>query len=166
MRNEAEVVVVGGGIVGSCVAWFLARAGVDVVVVERDPTYERSSTSRSAAAIRQQFHLGVNVAMSRFGYDFYSALGDVGFVERGYLVLATAEGLPRLRVAHANQLVNGARVDLLDARTLRERFPWLKGDDVAAATFGTAGEGWLDPVAALTKVREGARADYVEDEVA
>lgn len=165
MEREGEVVVVGGGIVGSCVAWFLTRAGLDVVVVERDPSYERSSTSRSAAAIRQQFHLGVNVAMSRFGHDFYSRLGDVGFVERGYLVLATAEGVPRLRSAHANQLANGASVDFLDADGLRERFPWLKGDDVAAATYGTAGEGWLDPSAALTKVRDGSGAEHVEDEV-
>lgn len=165
MRSRAEVVVVGGGIVGSCVAWFLTRAGREVVVVERDPTYERSSTARSAAAIRRQFHLGVNVAMSGFGYDFYSALGDVGFVERGYLVLATAEGVPRLEAAHRNQLENGASVDLLQGDALHERFPWLKGEDVAAATFGTAGEGWLDPVTALTKVREGSGAEVVHDEL-
>lgn len=163
-----RAVVVGGGIVGSCVAWFLAEAGVDVVVVEKDPTNDRSSTSRSAAAIRQQFHLGVNVAMSRFGYDFYAALEDVGFVERGYLVLATHDGLARLETAHRNQLANGASVDLLDAGELRRRFPWLKGDDVAAATFGTAGEGWFDPVAALTEIRAGAArrgAELVEDQV-
>jgi FAD-dependent oxidoreductase domain-containing protein 1 len=168
MREHAEVIVVGGGIVGSCVALFLAREATDVVVVEKDPTYERSSTSRSAAAIRQQFRLGVNVAMSRFGHEFYSALGDVGFVPRGYLVLATHEAMPRLEAAHRNQLAHGAAVDLLDARGLRDRFPWIEGDDVAGATFGTDGEGWLDPVAALTKVRAGAAkrgATFVEGEV-
>ncbi|HYO60358.1 MAG TPA: FAD-binding oxidoreductase [Actinomycetota bacterium] len=168
MTERSQVVVVGGGIVGSCVAWFLAQRGAEVTVVEKDPTYERSSTSRSAAAIRQQFHLGVNVAMSRFGYEFYSALGDVDFVERGYLVLATADAVPRLEAAHRNQLDNGASVDLLDRADLRARFPWLKGDDVAAATFGTAGEGWFDPVAALAEVRAGAArlgARYLRDEV-
>lgn len=168
MSERSQVVVVGGGIVGSCVAWFLARRGAEVTVVEKDPTYERSSTSRSAAAIRQQFHLGVNVAMSRFGYEFYSGLGDVDFVDRGYLVLATPDALPRLEAAHRNQLDNGARVEILDRSALRTRFPWLKGEDVAAATFGLAEEGWFDPLAALAEVRAGAArlgARYLRDEV-
>ncbi|HEX2296147.1 MAG TPA: FAD-dependent oxidoreductase, partial [Actinomycetota bacterium] len=100
MAERAQVVVVGGGIVGSCTALFLARAGADVTVVEKDTGYERSSTARSASAIRLQFNLGVNVAMSRFGYDFYRELGDVGFVERGYLVLAAPDAVARLQAAH------------------------------------------------------------------
>ncbi|HEX2057423.1 MAG TPA: FAD-binding oxidoreductase [Actinomycetota bacterium] len=166
--RKPDVVVVGGGIVGSCCGLFLARAGLVTTVVERDPTHERSSTSRSAAALRQQFHLGVNVAMSRFGYDFFSGLGDVGFVERGYLVLSTHDGSARLAAAHRNQLANGAQVELLDATAVRERFPWLKGEDVGAATFGTAGEGWFDPLTALEQVRAaGATAgvSYVTGEV-
>lgn len=168
MAERTDVVVVGGGIVGSCCGLFLARAGLAVTDVEKDPTFERSSTSRSAAAIRQQFHLGVNVAMSRFGYEFYTGLGDVGFVGRGYLVLATPDGSARLAAAHRNQLARGAQVELLDAGALRARFPWLKGDDVGAATFGTGGEGWFDPLAALAKVRAAAiaaGARFVSDEV-
>ncbi len=168
MSERTDVVVVGGGIVGSCCGLFLARAGLRVAVVEKDPTYERASTTRSASAIRQQFHLGVNVAMSRFGYEFYSALEDVGFVARGYLVLATHDAIARLDAAHRNQVAHGAQVELLDERTLRARFPWLKGRDVGAATFGTGGEGWFDPVAALAQVRSAATeagAVYVTGEV-
>lgn len=168
MAKRAEVVVVGGGIVGSCTALFLARADVDVTVVERDPRYERSSTGRSASAVRQQFHLGVNVAMSRFGYEFYTSLDDVGFVERGYLVLAAADAVGRLEAAHRDQVANGAQVELLEVSDLRARFPWLATDGIGAATFGTGGEGWFDPVVALGKVREAAQergARYVEDEV-
>lgn len=156
MAERTEVVVVGGGIVGSCIALFLARAGTAVTVVEKDPTYERASTGRSASAIRQQFHLGVNVAMSRFGYDFYSRLPDVGFVERGYLVLAAGEARARLEAAHRDQLANGAEVELLEGSALRERFPWLKSEGIGAATFGTGGEGWFDPLAALDRVRQAA----------
>lgn len=178
MEHRAEVVVVGGGIVGCCTALFLARAGAgDVVVVERDPTYDRSSTTRSAAAVRRQFHLGVNVAMSGFGYDFYSDLGrhlppgvptDIGFVRRGYLVLAAHDAVARLADAHRSQVANGAAVRLLDAARLREDFPWLQGDDVGGATFGTGGEGWFDPVPALKAVRAGAVAEgvrFLHDEV-
>lgn len=163
-----RVVVVGGGIVGSCVAWFCGRAGLDVVVVEKDPSYERGSTGRSASAIRQQFHLGVNVAMSRFGYDFYSQLGDIGFVARGYLVLAAHDAVARLEAAHRHQLAHRAEVELLDAAALHDRFPWLKTDGIGAATFGTGGEGWFDPMAALARVRAGAMeegARYVTGEV-
>lgn len=163
-----HVLVVGGGIVGSCTALFLARAGAEVSVVEKDASYDRSSTSRSAAAIRQQFHLGVNVALSQFGYDFYAGLGNVGFVPRGYLVLSAHQGTARLEAAHRNQRSNGAEVELLDSAALRARFPWLKGDDVTAATFGTAGEGWFDPIAALRRVRSDASdlgVRYVTGEV-
>ena len=177
MTDSTDVVVVGGGIVGTCTALFLARAGVaDVTVVERDLSFKDSSTARSAAAIRQQFHLGVNVAMSHYGYDFFTRLNehlpdvgdaDIGFVDRGYLVLATADAIGRLRVAHERQVENGASVVLLEGDEIAERFPWLETDDLGAATFGTAGEGWFDPVRALDVLRrgaEGAGIRYVEDE--
>ncbi|MDP9067459.1 MAG: FAD-binding oxidoreductase [Actinomycetota bacterium] len=169
--------MVGGGIIGTCTALFLARVGASVTVVEKDLGFERSSTARSASAIRQQFNLGVNVAMSQFGYAFYTQLADylpgaaephIDFVERGYLILATQDGRARLQAAYDRQVGNGAQVELLDRDELRRRFPWVKGDDLGGATFGTAGEGWFDPVRALAAVREGAitlGVSYVEAEV-
>ena len=178
MRESTEVASVGGGIVGTCTALFLARAGVEnVTVIERDLSFERSSTTRSAAAIRQQFHLAVNVAMSHFGYDFFTNLSsflaevsetDIAFENRSYLVLATADALDRLRTAHENQVRQGAQTELLDLAELSRRFPWLKSDDLGGATFGTAGEGWFDPRRALDVLRAGAEAlgvAYVEDDV-
>ncbi len=178
MKQDANVVVVGGGIIGSCSALFLARAGAGTVtVVERDLAFPAASTTRSASAIRQQFNLGINVAMSHFGYEFFTDLAsylpegedaDIDFVERGYLVLAAHESTDRLALAHERQVENGAQVELLQRDELEKRFPWLKLDDIGAATFGTAGEGWFNPIKALDVVRRAAGAagvSYVEGEV-
>ena len=98
-NERADVVIVGGAIIGSSVATFLAsRPDFDgrIVVVERDPTFRTSSTTLSAASIRLQFSTALNIEISRFGIelikhpDRYIAVdGEVpefGFVENGYLV--------------------------------------------------------------------------------
>ena len=178
MTNNPGVGIVGGGIVGSAIAYFLREVGYSapVTVYEPDPSYETTSTFRSAAAIRQQFNLGINVAMSRFSAGFYSELdqrlrgrgSDIGFSSVPYLILAAKGGFDRLREAHARQVEVGADVDLLHARDLLQRFPWLNVDDLDGATVGRSGEGWFDPRAALRALRELAlsvRVDYVEAKI-
>ena len=67
--QRADVVIVGGAVVGSAVAYFLARDPDfwgSVMVVERDPTYATASTTLSAASVRQQFSTPVNIQMSQF----------------------------------------------------------------------------------------------------
>ena len=73
-----DVAIVGGGVMGSAIATFLrGDPAFDgrVVVIERDPTYQRASSALSASSIRQQFSTPANIAMSSFGFDF---LRDVG----------------------------------------------------------------------------------------
>ena len=163
---EAPVVIVGGGAVGSAVAYFLTRepgfAG-RVVVIERDPTYARASSALSASSIRQQFSSPINIALSRFGFEFLKTLGDVGLVERGYLFLASAAGLDDLQANHAVQRAHGAAVALLTPPELAARFPWLATDGLAGGSLGLANEGWFDGYALLQALKRGARdrgADY------
>ena len=66
----SRTLIIGGGIVGSCTAYFLAEHG-EVVVLEKDPTYQFASTTLSAASIRTQFSLPQNVRMSLFGASFH-----------------------------------------------------------------------------------------------
>jgi FAD-dependent oxidoreductase domain-containing protein 1 len=69
-----RIVIVGGGIMGSCIAYHLALAGAaaDVVVIEPDPTYEFAATPRAVGGIRLQHALFENVEMSLYGDSVYS----------------------------------------------------------------------------------------------
>ena len=69
---QADVVVMGGAVMGASCAYWLTKMnpGLQVLVVERDPSFAYASTALSVASIRQQFSTAVNVAISRFGIDF------------------------------------------------------------------------------------------------
>jgi glycine/D-amino acid oxidase-like deaminating enzyme len=166
-----RVVVIGGGAVGASVALFLKRlggAGVDVTVVEADPTLARSSSALSAGSIRQQFSNPVNVRMSQFGQALASGADDglaidgaapaVGWVPGAYLFCAGPAGVPVLQANHAAQRSAGADVALLDTAALAARFPWLNTADLALASLGGAGEGWLDGEAWARALGAKARA--------
>jgi len=179
--GRADVVIVGGGAVGSAAAYFLAAEpgfGGRIVVVERDPTYARASTPLSAGGIRQQFSIRENVEIGLFARDFVGRAGellsvdgetpDLGFVEAGYLFLSTADGRAVLAENHAVQTGAGAAIAWLDPDGLAARFPWLNVDGLAAGTFGERGEGWLDPNTLLQALKRKARAlsaEYRADEV-
>lgn len=109
MKMTADVIIVGGAVMGSSTAWWLTKMqpGLDVLVLERDPSYARASTALSVASIRSQFTTAVNVRISRFGIDFIrnfeerlGGLGQVsslGLKENGYLFLSsTPEGAAAL----------------------------------------------------------------------
>ena len=175
--DRADVVIVGGAIVGSSVATFLALRPDwhgRIVVVERDPTFRTSSTTLSAASIRQQFSMPLNIEISRFGVQVIRNPGrwlavdgepapDVDFVEGGYLFLASEAGLPILESNHAVQREHGVQVALLTPPELLARFPWLNVDDLAGASLGLADEGWFDAYALLQAFRRKARSLGVEE---
>jgi glycine/D-amino acid oxidase-like deaminating enzyme len=177
---KEKVVIVGGGVIGSSIAYFLrvSDPGVDVTVVERDPSYARSSSALSAASIRQQFSTPLSVQMSLFGIDFLRSIGErlavdgtqpsIDLHEGGYLFLATSAGLATLRDNHALQTRLGADICLLEQHALAERFVWLNTEDLAAGALGESGEGWFDGyglVQALRKKAQALGARYVADDV-
>jgi FAD-dependent oxidoreductase domain-containing protein 1 len=168
----ADIVIIGGAVMGSAAAYYLATLGTfapgRIVVIERDPTYARASTPRSAGGLRQQFSTPENIALSRATLALlrdlkatFGADADVGFKEQGYLILGSAAGVPILAANAATQRANGASTELLDSSGLAARFPWLNTDGVAAGTFGPVGEGWLDPVALMDLFRRAAKAKGV-----
>ena len=150
-----RVVIIGAGIVGASVAYWLTRLDParEVVLVERDRSFSRASSALSASSIRQQFSSAVNIRMSQFGLQFLRELG-IAVTEAGYLYLGA--GAP-LRELHAIQRANGADIALLEPAALRERFPWLEIDDIELGALGMSGEGWFDGPALHAAVLAKAR---------
>lgn len=183
-QRPLHVVIVGGGVMGSATALFLAREhGVRVTVVERDASYARASSALSACAIRQQFSTAINIRISQDSLAFYRqihtelAVGDdmpnIGLVEPGYLYLAATDaGAGILREQHALQASHAVHTALLDPAALTQRFPWLSTEGVTLGSLGlstaTSGEGWFDGYAAMQAFRHAAIAEgvqFVEDNV-
>ena len=168
MNSERfDVVIVGGAVVGSAIAYFLTHDldfSGSVVVIERDPTYARAATTLSVASIRQQFSTPENIRMSRFGVTFIEGLqqrfgpdATVAYRPGGYLLLAGEAGRDRLVVNHAIQRRESADIVLMDRAALGQRFGWLESGDLAAGAFGRSGEGWLDAHLLLDLLRRAAR---------
>lgn len=174
---KADIVIVGGAVVGSSIAYFLKRDGFkgSVVVVEKDPSYQYCATGRSLASIRQQFTTPENIRLSQFGVGFFKGIkqefgpeADVSFRERGYLIMATPEGRAILEENVKLQQSMGADTLLLEPAEIGKRFPWIATHGLGGAAWGRSGEGWLDPHSLMALFREGAKArgaTYVADEV-
>jgi FAD-dependent oxidoreductase domain-containing protein 1 len=171
MTEHFDVVIAGGAVMGSSTAYQLAlQSGgrLKVLVVEPDPTYQRSASALSAGSIRQQFSQPVNIDISLHGIDFLRNIHqhlavdgeslDVGLKEGGYLYLATGEGAALLGEINALQNSRGADIVLYDRDGLKEAFPWLATDDLAAGSWGRTGEGWFDGYGLCQAFRKKARA--------
>lgn len=182
MKSSYDVVIVGGAVIGSSVAYYLT-ANPDftgsVLVVERDPTYATASTSLSSSSIRTQFSNAINVQISQYGSEVIRnfadmmAVGDnrpdLNFHPGGYLFLAsTPEGARTLRENHEVQRACGADVVLWTPDELAHAFPHLRVDDILLASYGQSGEGWFDNTGLMQGFKAKARvqgAEYVTDEV-
>jgi len=181
MPETRDVVIVGGGVIGSACAYFLAASpdfSGTVTVIERDSTYQTSSTARSAGGIRQQFSTPENIRMSQFAVAFleasHSTLAidgespELPFATNGYLLLATENGIPILENNVDIQGREGAETRLLSPDDLRQQFPWLNTNDIAGGSFGGGHEGWTDPYALMQAFKRKARqlgVTYREDTV-
>lgn len=170
MAGSYEVVIVGGGVMGCAVAYFVAADPSfqgRILVLERDPSYEFASTPLSWGGYRQQYSTPENIRMAAFSIPFLKSAHQTLAVdgegpalslrEQGYLFLASEQGESALRDRHAIQMAEGATVTMLNPDELAKRFPWLNVEGIAAGSFGHSNEGWLDPHALLHGFRRKAR---------
>jgi FAD-dependent oxidoreductase domain-containing protein 1 len=166
-----DIVIIGGAIVGSSVAYYLREEGFSgsIALVERDPQFTHAATTLSLASIRQQFSIPENIRLSQFTLKLFRRLteefgadADIGFREGGYLILAGDNGLPILKANHEAQMTEGADILLEDADALARRFPWLSVEGITAGAFGRSGEGWFDAHAMLMLFRRALRGKNVD----
>lgn len=177
-RRAYDIVIVGGAAVGSSTAYWLSRAlgrTASVLVVERDSSYEFSSTALSTSAIRQQYSNPVNVRISQFGIEiirsfpelmapFYpdEPAPDLGFREHGYLYCCSPEGAEAAKTRVELQRSLGAGTVFLEPGALKERFPWLNVDDLGGGSWGSRDEGWFDSMGLMNGFRRAASMSGVE----
>ena len=167
-----------------CSSAFFAKQNLGedfrVAVIEKDPTYSRSSTPLSVGSVRQQFSIAENIQMSMFGAEFIKNLPahlateddpqpDVQFHEGGYLFLASpGAGEATLQENYELQRSLGAKVQSYDAEGLAAKFPWMNASDVSMGVLGIANEGWFDPWSLLAAFRSKAKSlgvEFINDEV-
>ncbi|MER9299846.1 FAD-binding oxidoreductase [Mesorhizobium sp. M0621] len=166
-----DIVIIGGAIVGSSVAYYLREEGFSgsIALIERDPQFAHAATTLSMASIRQQFSIPENIRLSQFTLKLFRRLkeefgadADIGFREGGYLILAGEDGLPILKANHDAQMAEGADIVLEDADALVRRFPWLSAEGITAGAYGRTGEGWFDAHAMLMLFRKALREKKID----
>lgn len=160
--RSAEVVVIGGGIMGCSTAYHLTQRGVrNVVLVERNEIAS-GSTSAAAGGIRLQFSSETNIRLSQVSMEvwehFEELFGvDIGFRQQGYLFLLTDPAdLPIFREILALQQGLGAPVTWMEPDAIRELNPYVRMDDVLGGTFCPR-DGWADTSAPTSAYMRAAR---------
>jgi len=136
------VVIIGAGIVGTSIAYHLARAGrTDVAVIDKEPAAGMGSTAKAAGGIRAQFSSDINIELSRLSIErferFPQEMGiPVDFTQAGYLWMATAPEHLRLFEANAAlQRRHGLEIELLDRAGVARKAPYVKSDDLLGGVF-------------------------------
>ena len=154
--RTAEVVIIGGGIVGSSIAYHLTAAGCrNVLVIERESAQGKGSTGKSMGGVRAQFSTPVNIQMSLYSIPFYAAFDQTlgypcGYRAQGYLFCATsAAHMAFLRTNHERQVSLGLKTArLISADEIRAMFPQLRSDDIVGGAFCST-DGFVDPYSAM-----------------
>ena len=181
-HSSYDVVIVGGAIYGSSVAWFLADNPDfegSILVVEKDPIYTACSTAHTISCMRQQFSREINVRISQFAAEFVknfrAYLGndprvpDLPFQSYGYMYLADNEAFADvLRESQAVQASCGAGTKIMTAQEIKHDYPFYNVDDIVVGSHNLVDEGYFDGATLFDWWRRSTRekgVEYVGNEV-
>jgi len=151
LPTTADIVIIGGGVMGASAAYHLATRGMkEVVLLERNKFFGQESTGKCAGGVRHQFSTEINIRLSLESLPmlerFREEMGqDVNHRQCGYLLVATNEkdaNAFKRNVELQNRL--GAQTQLLSGDEIRARLPLMRFDDAIAGTFNRK-DGLVDP---------------------
>ena len=175
-QRSYDVVIVGGAMYGSSVSWWLSQNpdfNGSVLVVERDPTYEFTSTSHTNSCIRQQFSAEVNIEISQFGAEFIrnfkafmggdDRVPEIVLQSFGYMYLAgDKEFAATLKETQKIQASLGAGTRHLSASEIKEAYPFYNMEDIVAGNHNLVDEGYFDGGTIFDWWKRKARENGVE----
>ena len=180
-RTSYDVVIIGGAMIGSSVAWHLTdNPDFDgtILVVERDPSYEHSSTAHTNSCIRQQFSNEINIRISQYGVDFIKSFAarmkdpdapDITLQSFGYLYLADTPAFARiLEQNRKTQNACGASTRVMTPKDILAAYPFYNLDGILAGSHNPVDEGYFDGGTIFDWWKRMARrngAEYVHGEV-
>jgi sarcosine oxidase, subunit beta len=154
--KKAEIVIIGGGVVGASVAYHLTERGAEnILILERETRQGLGSTGKATGGVRAQFETEINIKMSLYSLDFFSKFKEItgvdcGYEPRGYLFFATDERqFDYLKNNVEKQKSLGVEeVEIVDTQTISEMIRGLNCEDIRGGSFG-AKDGFIDPLGVL-----------------
>ena len=159
MKKRAEIVIIGGGVVGASVAFHLVERGIrDVLILERESEQGRGSTGAATGGVRAQFETDINIKMSLYSIDFLKNWDhDCEYDPKGYLFFATTdEQFDYLKNNVDKQRSLGVEgVEVVNPKTCSEIVPGMDCGDVTGGSFGKH-DGFVNPLAIMRGFTDGA----------
>jgi FAD-dependent oxidoreductase domain-containing protein 1 len=178
-KKTYDVIIIGGGIMGSAAAYYLMKADptLRVAVVERDLTYAQASTTLSLSNVRTQFSLKENAQISLYTMQILKSFEEdmavdgrkpkIYFRQEGNLFLVEAAGENAARQAAEMQRQLGGRVQWWTPQMIQANYPLYEPQNFVGGTFGPD-DGYFDAYAVLMGYKAKARslgAAYIQDNV-
>ncbi len=170
MKN-AEIIIIGGGVVGASVAFHLAERGCrDVLILERGDEQGTGSTGAATGGVRAQFETDINIKMSLYSLEFLRNWEfDCEYDPKGYLFFATNnEQFEYLKRNVVRQKEVGVRdVEIVDGDAIARIVPGMNCDDIVGGAFGQ-NDGFVNPLAIMrgfteAALRHGAKIEFRQE---